>query len=174
MASVGLFFSLKFYLSSSCCSILLNHYQHKTETHPVERWYSWQQSFFTVNCTDTSCFLFSEASLPILEAWSWSGSVTNVITLSHFHNHTNIKHTHAAYVKTNIQRRWHKPHKCRYSYLPYQLPDTFLSLFLWWKGDWDIPSITPHPLPKGDVGGRGDTADATAIVSYLFILSLKL
>lgn len=108
------------------------------------------QHTHTITCTDTSCFLFSEAWLPLLEAWSWSGTVLPL--LPHLHNHTITKHTHAAYLRTNIQRRWHEPHKCRYSLssisASHYVPFTFPLMERWLRHSFH--QHPPLPLPKGD------------------------
>lgn len=174
---IYLFFSpLNIYLSSSCCSILLNHYQHKTETRPVERWYSWQQCSPPPPNTHTqspaltlpaSCFQrldFLSLRPGVDPAQCYHCCLIFITTQS--------QNTHMQLIWGPIYKDGGTNHtNVDTLYLPYQLPTMFLSLFLWWKGDWDIPSINipPSPCQKGI-----NTADATTIVSYLFILSLKL
>lgn len=49
---------------------------------------------FSVTCTDASCFLFSEAWLPELEAWSFSGTVLPLFLPCHIFITTQTQNAH--------------------------------------------------------------------------------
>lgn len=93
-----------------CCSILLNPYRRKTETPLVEQWYSQPQRFFSHLHW---CFM-----LPVFRGltscpWGLEFVWHIVVTLSRLHNKRNKiiqRNTQAAYLRTNVQRRWLKPH----------------------------------------------------------------